>query len=869
MKSRKILKIIAISIFFYFMQSAAFAQDKGDNLPSNIGFHNAVYDEGGKLLPWTNWSHALRLEMDWYLNCPVGENGYPVFIYTTFMDENYKPYRTDFIPSTQLGMGIISYLKYFYYTGRADPKVLKLARLMGDYLIEESLTPDKGAYPRFTRSTGYNTDFPLKRSAQGDEEYGENVIEPDKGGIAGYSLVLIYNATKEEKYLDQAVHNADVLIENMRKADATRSPWPFRVDAVTGEHWGERSGNMVYILRLFDALLEKGYTRFQKPREELWLWIRDVQIPAPDSRDSSLWVQFFEDMSPDNNRNSWAPLNTARYLIERKEALDPNWKQLAEKCIDFAIKHFRIEKSGGVLLMGEQDTDKRPWGGACSNLGGVAAMFYAAGGGEKYKEIAYRNLNWVSYFIDSDGGPAALCGSEGWKKGSWQEDCHTDKIHNYIDAMTAIREWKTPRYPRKKVELKKELQSLTIDKILCSHKAVYDKNGILLPWTNWNDALAREMEWYLNSPIENGYPHFIYLTFMDGDYLQFRDWKTLIPATQNGTGIISYLKYFNYTDKKNPEILRFARYMGDYLVKESITPDIGKYPKFSRSTGWAGAVSQPPDCGSQRDYPYEVQPDKAGIAGYALTLLYEETEDKIYLEQALQNARVLSANMRKGNETKSPWPFRVDYRTGAARGDVSGNMSFILRLFDELLELGYDEFSVSRQQLWEWILNYQIPNLKEDGMLWVQFFEDHEETDNRIAWSALNMARYLIEKKEAIDPLWQEHSKKLIEFVNRNFTSIMDGILVCGEQDYDINPWGGVLSTYGAVLAMYSAATGSDEYKGIAYQALNYCLYAIFEDGSVSESTIHFQKGVWQEDCHTDKIHNYIDAINAFPEWAE
>jgi len=68
---------------------------------------------------------------------------------------------------------------------------------------------------------------------------------------------------------------------------------------------------------------------------------------------------------------------------------------------------------------------------------------------------------------------------------------------------------------------------------------------------------------------------------------------------------------------------------------------------------------------------------------------------------------------------------------------------------------------------------------------------------------------------------------------------------------------------------MYSAATGSDEYKGIAYQALNYCLYAIFEDGGVSESTIHFQKGVWQEDCHTDKIHNYIDAINAFPEWAE
>ncbi len=87
-----------------------------DDLPETIGFHKAVYDENGKLLPWTPWSRALVKEMNWYLNCPVGKKGYPVFLYTTFMDENYKSYRTDFIPATQLSMGIISYIKYFYYT---------------------------------------------------------------------------------------------------------------------------------------------------------------------------------------------------------------------------------------------------------------------------------------------------------------------------------------------------------------------------------------------------------------------------------------------------------------------------------------------------------------------------------------------------------------------------------------------------------------------------------------------------------------------------------------------------------------------------------------------------------------------------------
>ena len=377
------------------------------DLPDSIGFHKAIYDENNKLLPWIPWSHALVREMDWYQKSPVDERGYPIFIYTTFMDGEYKPYRADTIPCTQIGMGIISYLKYYYYTGWADPKVLAWARYMGNYLVNETLTPDKGVYPGFTRSTGYNTDFPIKRSAQGDEKYGVNVIEPDKGGIAAYALLLLYDSTNEKIYLDQAIHNADCLLHNMRTGDALHSPWPFRVDAVTGEYWGERSSNMVYILRLFDALIEKGYERFREPREALWTWIKDCQIPAPDSRDSCLWVQFFEDMSPDDNRNSWAPLNMVRYLIEEKEELDANWLNLAEKCIQFALRHFAIEKPGGVTLMGEQDVDKREWGGACSTLGGVAAMFYAAGGGEKYKEIAYRNLNWVSYFIDSDGGPAA------------------------------------------------------------------------------------------------------------------------------------------------------------------------------------------------------------------------------------------------------------------------------------------------------------------------------------------------------------------------------------------------------------------------------------------------------------------------------
>ncbi len=407
--------------------------------------------------------------------------------------------------------------------------------------------------------------------------------------------------------------------------------------------------------------------------------------------------------------------------------------------------------------------------------------------------------------------------------------------------------------------------------IIGNHPACYDANGILLPWTSYADALEREMGWYAKCPLEHGYPRFVFMTFMDGDYQPIVRKPSFIPATQNGMGIISYLKWYHYRHEREPQVLAFARAMGDYLVNESLTPEEGKYPRFTRSTGWRSKFPQPPDCGSQNDLPFEIEPDKGGIAGYALVLLYEETKDEKYLRQAEHNARVLVANMVPGDASHSPWPFRADYRTGVGRGDVSGNMSFILRLFDKLIARGQKEFEAPREKLWRWIKDYQIPNLakNKDGLLWVLFFEDHSEPDNRTAWSPLNLARYLLEGREKLDPAWRADALAMIEFVNRRFITVRFGVPVCGEQEHDRDPWGGILSTYGAVLAMYGAATGDNQFRGMAYQALNFALYATDDDGCPTDSSLGRDRGGWQEDAHTDKVHNYLDAMAAVPEWGK
>ena len=42
------------------------------------------------------------------------------------------------------------------------------------------------------------------------------------------------------------------------------------------------------------------------------------------------------------------------------------------------------------------------------------------------------------------------------------------------------------------------------------------------------------------------------------------------------------------------------------------------------------------------------------------------------------------------------------------------------------------------------------------------------------------------------------------------------------------------------------------------------------DDGCPSEAVWKGKRrGGWQEDAHTDKLHNFVDAMNAFPEWAK
>jgi hypothetical protein len=83
--------------------------------------------------------------------------------------------------------------------------------------------------------------------------------------------------------------------------------------------------------------------------------------------------------------------------------------------------------------------------------------------------------------------------------------------------------------------------------LLGGHTVRLDAQGHLLPWISWSTALEREMHFYQQCPAAHGYPLFVSETFLDGNWTPDPARPDTIPATQNGLGVISYLKMYART----------------------------------------------------------------------------------------------------------------------------------------------------------------------------------------------------------------------------------------------------------------------------------------------------------------------------------
>jgi len=187
-------------------------------------------------------------------------------------------------------------------------------------------------------------------------------------------------------------------------------------------------------------------------------------------------------------------------------------------------------------------------------------------------------------------------------------------------------------------------------------------------------------------------------------------------------------------------------YSGDTAVLENM--------KYLADTYLERSLSLPADAWPYIPYPYNTvihsgiydgdmrngkgitQPDKAGTFGYELTNLFKITGNTKYLDAAKHIAATLIQYQQDGDEKRSPWPFRVNAKTGATGSlfDNAGsgkkvesalytaNWTGTLSLFEALMKLDAadkEKYRKAFSRLLDWMKAYPLKTNK-----WGPFFED-------------------------------------------------------------------------------------------------------------------------------------------------
>jgi hypothetical protein len=437
------------------------------------------------------------------------------------------------------------------------------------------------------------------------------------------------------------------------------------------------------------------------------------------------------------------------------------------------------------------------------------------------------------------------------------------------------------------------------DERLLWHPVRLDESGKLLSWSNadspYHDVVSRAWNVFKKIPVQpNGYKtYFTYPVFYgpnDPAHPLFsgRNW------THNPAGLFAMLcdsaiLYYAYSG--DPEVMPLVRAMLDHQIARGSTEKTDAWPLVPYASSDGGE----PDYRGATDTHYRqddgflgrgdgvgvIEPDKIGELGLAYLKFFEFSLEKKYLAAAKNCADALARHVRAGDASHSPWPFRVDARTGTKiREDYTANAIGPIRLLDELIRLGEGDMAAyrsARETAWQWLLKYPVQN-----NVWAQYFEDiyiyPDYRTNLNQYCPLETARYLLEHPER-DPLWRRHAQGLIAWVQKHFAvdsktmaglpekGIQWGAEVVSEQVNDMDKMSSHTARYASILALWSERTGDENAKQRAFRSFNWATYSCRDDGLVKTS-IDEGTGYWFSDGYGDYMRHFLRGMASVPEWA-
>jgi hypothetical protein len=421
------------------------------------------------------------------------------------------------------------------------------------------------------------------------------------------------------------------------------------------------------------------------------------------------------------------------------------------------------------------------------------------------------------------------------------------------------------------------------DATIAGRPVQLDAEGKLLPWPmpdNIGYSYSSHVltQWTILWDLHNRQRLYYFHCCFDFDRTTYE----LIPDQKwaNSTGYLRAMmqgfieRLYPYTG--DARMLTFLEDLVDYELENGRTPEhyvwarvpyASADPGVRRYSGWSA---------HGKDY---IEPHVVGEDGYAYLRLYEMTGNTKYLDAAIRCADALVKNYKSGDETHSPWPVRCYARDGRTEGrplgPYSANVIEPIMLFDELLRLQQGDvsgYARVREGAWRWFQTYPLAN-----NVWVGYFEDVAPSmENMNQVIPLEFARYVLLHPDK-DPQWQEHARKLIEWVKTTPKwpkYIVHGATVTTEQGNGINFCCNLpnqccdshTARLAAVEALYYAKTGDVAYREAAFRSYNWVTYF---QGLPGKAHAPFGENQWWfTDQFSDGPRRMMDAFWAVPEWA-
>ena len=426
------------------------------------------------------------------------------------------------------------------------------------------------------------------------------------------------------------------------------------------------------------------------------------------------------------------------------------------------------------------------------------------------------------------------------------------------------------------------------------HPAATDSQSLLLAWyrpernLGWDKVLRLGwdfLEHKLPADKSTGMKPYLINSVFDRDTLQGTYWQHNPAMVFAGMvdGVTSWYAYSGDT-----EAVAMVRGMLDHQLQHGTTP---------AGWDWTG-VPFATSCGKTADYgtciqdmPQEfyggIETDKVGELGAGYALFYELTGERKYLDAAVRCATALARHVRTGDATHTPWPYRVDARTGVtlAREEFGGNIVGPLRLFDEMIRLKEGDtvaFQKARRTAVGWMLEHPLNRESPAWNKWTGYFEDVSQNQENVNQMLPTMiAWYVLSSPDpaSLTPKWTQWTMmtgRLLDWVKTRFgrgpylgawaideQGTPDGRGCCSRAGL-----GSHTSRWAAVSALYYEKTGDLQAREDAYRSLNYSTYFTLADGRVSCCGEGFGGQFWFSDGYADYLRNFLWAMGSLPEYA-